>query len=209
MEHRIPGYLSQTFSKEIVQRSMQAAEGHKGPPGYYLLTIWVTYFPWSLLLPAALVTAWKNHRLPPIRFALAAVVGPWVMFEIVQTKLPHYLLPVFPFLAFLTAETLIRAARKRISDFSNRGFRGGVAVWMVIVALVGSAPWLSLIWFPNLPSLALVSMTLLSISALIYGTLVYREFRGDRPSARPAHSESGCSSLSQSPTRGCCRTCRS
>jgi 4-amino-4-deoxy-L-arabinose transferase-like glycosyltransferase len=181
MQHRIPGYLTNTLWKEVFQRTTQAAEGHKGPPGYYLLTIWVTYFPWSLLLPAAIVAAFKNLRLPQIRFALAAVLGPWVMFEVVQTKLPHYLLPVFPFLAFLTAELLIRASRKTVADLSNRGFRTSVSIWMVIVACVGSAPWLSLIWFPNVSIVALLMMALLSIAAVLYGRLVYREFREDRP----------------------------
>ena len=59
----------------MIDRSTNPQEGHSGPPGYYLLTIWAMFFPWSLLLPAALVTAWRNRRLPWVRFSLAAVIG--------------------------------------------------------------------------------------------------------------------------------------
>src|SRR5438046_1994947 len=109
MERRVPGYLHDTLLKEIWRRSREGQEGHRGPPGYYLLTVWATFFPWSLLLPAAIVQGFKRRHIPVIRFCLAAVIGPWLMFEIVQTKLPHYLLPIFPPLALLTADMLVRA----------------------------------------------------------------------------------------------------
>lgn len=106
VNQREPSFLSTTIGHDVVGRITTPLEGHKGPPGYYLLTIWVTFFPWSLLLPATLFFAWRNREQNHIRFALAAVLGPWLMFELVQTKLPHYLLPVFPALAILTAEML-------------------------------------------------------------------------------------------------------
>jgi 4-amino-4-deoxy-L-arabinose transferase-like glycosyltransferase len=111
IEQHIPGYTWRTLRTEVFNRATTAQEGHKGPPGYYLLTIWITFLPWSLVLPATLLHAWRNRQRPLIRFALAAVIGPWIMFEIVATKLPHYLLPVFPALAFLTADMFLEKSR--------------------------------------------------------------------------------------------------
>ena len=54
-------------------------------------------------------------------FALSAVVGAWGMFECFQTKLPHYLLPVFPPLAFLTADAIVRCLRGEHEDLTTRG----------------------------------------------------------------------------------------
>jgi 4-amino-4-deoxy-L-arabinose transferase-like glycosyltransferase len=130
IEQRLPGYTLRTLRTEVFNRAATAQEGHKGPPGYYLLTIWGTFLPWSLLLPATLVYAWKNRRQPRIRFAFAAVVGPWIMFEIVATKLPHYLLPVFPALAFLTAEMLLEKSRSL-----RTWLRAGMAMLMAVTAL--------------------------------------------------------------------------
>ena len=112
MEHRHPGFIRTAFSHEIKDRAATGLEGHKGWPGYYLVSIWPTFLPWSLILPLALVTAWKHRREPRVRFALAAVAGPWLMFEVVQTKLPHYLLPCFPPLAFLAADAIVRCLQR-------------------------------------------------------------------------------------------------
>lgn len=113
IERRLPGYHVRTIQAEVLERAAKPQEGHRGPPGFYLLTIWGTYLPWSILLPATIASSWKRRHLPQIRFALAAVIGPWLMFEIVQTKLVHYLLPVFPALSFLTADVVVRSGRLR------------------------------------------------------------------------------------------------
>ena len=72
---RAPGFLTESISHDVINRMRSGLEGHKGPPGFYLLTIWGTYFPWSLLLPASLILAWRHRHLPHVRFALAAVIG--------------------------------------------------------------------------------------------------------------------------------------
>jgi 4-amino-4-deoxy-L-arabinose transferase-like glycosyltransferase len=181
IERRLPGYTMRTLRSEVFERVKSPQEGHKGPPGYYLLTVWGTYFPWSLLLPGAIVHAWRNRRVPAIRFALAAVIGPWIGFEIVQTKLPHYILPVFPPLAFLTADMLVRAARRRGDvDLKSRAFARVVIVWSVVVALAGSAPWLALRAF-ELPKIAVFAMIAVSLVALAYAYEVYIHFSRRRP----------------------------
>jgi 4-amino-4-deoxy-L-arabinose transferase-like glycosyltransferase len=179
IEKRLPGYHVRTIKAEVLDRAAKPQEGHKGPPGYYLLTIWGTYFPWSLLLPATLISAWKRRHIPQIRFALAAVIGPWVMFEIVQTKLFHYALPMFPPLAFLTADMLIRAARKRW--FGDRIFLSVVLGWGAIVALIGLGPLLATVLFGAPSMTGLTAMILLPIITAEYARQVYVYFRARRP----------------------------
>jgi 4-amino-4-deoxy-L-arabinose transferase-like glycosyltransferase len=180
VEQRCPGFLTDAFRHEVIDRSTNPQEGHSGPPGYYLLTIWPMFFPWSLLLPATLMMAWRNRRLPHIRFALAAVIGPWIMLELVRTKLPHYLLPAYPFLAFLTADLLIRAGRKRVKGFFDPGFVRIVAVWAGIVALVGVAPWIAMRWFP-FNRAELFGLLVLTMLTAEYARNVYTAIRAGRP----------------------------
>ena len=120
IEMRRPGYHVRTIKSEVLDRAAKPQEGHTGPPGYYLLTIWGTYLPWSILLPATAISAWRKRRIPEVRFAIAAVIGPWVMFEMTQTKLVHYLLPVFPALAFLTADVVVRSAQAPATRYNSR-----------------------------------------------------------------------------------------
>ena len=44
-------------------------------------------------------------------FCLAWVLPAWLLFELIPTKLPHYLLPVYPALALLAARAWLAAAR--------------------------------------------------------------------------------------------------
>lgn len=137
-------------------------EGHKGPPGYYLATIWAMFYPWSLLLPVAVVLGVVHRRELPVRFALAAVVGPWIFQEIMKTKLPHYFLPAYPALAFLTADALVRCVRREHDNLQRPGFIAVVGGWVVITIAVTSAPWAFLALDKSLPCTAWWGMVGLS-----------------------------------------------
>jgi 4-amino-4-deoxy-L-arabinose transferase-like glycosyltransferase len=165
---RDPAFIGSSLWKNVFLRTVQPAEQHSGPPGYYLLTIWVCEFPWSLILPAALFTAWRHRRVPALRFALAATVGPWLMFECIRTKLPHYLLPIYPALALMTADALVRASRRTINDLTNPAFKGVLVIWEILVAALGLTPFLASHWFPltqwNYATMALLSVAILHLA---------------------------------------------
>jgi 4-amino-4-deoxy-L-arabinose transferase-like glycosyltransferase len=146
IHRREPSFLPTIVGHDVINRMKTGLEGHSGAPGYYLLSIWATFFPWSLFLPAALVYAWKHRHEPMTRFALAAVIGPWLMFELVRTKLPHYVLPIFPPLAFLTARMLVSAARKAESAVSDRAFRIAAYGWCALVLALSLAPLALFFW---------------------------------------------------------------
>jgi 4-amino-4-deoxy-L-arabinose transferase-like glycosyltransferase len=125
-------------------------DGHAQPPGYYLATIWLILFPWSLLLPAALVLGWKHRRTAAIRFCLATIVGNWVFVEFFMlTKLPHYMLPSYAAFAFLIATALMRCMRGQHGDLHNAPFRVGAGGWAMGAALLAMAPWLLAGFFPG------------------------------------------------------------
>ncbi|HMO25980.1 MAG TPA: phospholipid carrier-dependent glycosyltransferase, partial [Tepidisphaeraceae bacterium] len=78
LERQIPGAIVNMLGSEVVARGTEPQEGHAGPPGYYLLTLPATWFPWIILLPATCVHAWRRRHRPMTRFAIAAVLGPWI-----------------------------------------------------------------------------------------------------------------------------------
>lgn len=89
---------------QVVNRVAHGMEQHGGFPGYYAVTSIATFYPWSALLPAALLAAWKRRReRPELGFLLGWVVGPWLLLECVQTKLIHYYLPAYPACGLLVA----------------------------------------------------------------------------------------------------------
>lgn len=181
LQLRAPEFLWTTLRHDVIKRVGSSLEGHKGPPGFYLATIWGTFFPWCLLLPLTMVLAWRNRRSIFIRFALAAVIGPWVMMELVQTKLVHYVLPIFPPLAFLTADAVVRCLRGQYADLKNRATFIGAMIWAAAVVAFAALPWGAVWQFDSVP---MGPTVLLSAAALIYAASVLYFFWRKRP--RPA-----------------------
>lgn len=183
LQKREPTFLSTAFWHDVVKRSAEPLEGHKGPPGYYLLTIWGTFFPWCIFLPGAVIWAVRNRRLAPIRFSLAAIIGLWILMEIVKTKLAHYILPAFPPLAFITADMLVRAIRGQIPDLRQKSAVLAMGVWALIVAALGAVPWLARNRFDAVPQGVLI---LLTIAGVVYAGTVFALFAQRRLAAAAA-----------------------
>ncbi|HEX9491210.1 MAG TPA: glycosyltransferase family 39 protein, partial [Stellaceae bacterium] len=89
-------FLGDAVGHDLLGKLVGAQEAHGAPPGYYLLLIAASFWPGSLLLGPALAWAWQQRAAPAERFLIAWVVPFWIVLELVPTKLPHYILPVYP-----------------------------------------------------------------------------------------------------------------
>ena len=94
-------FIGTAVKTDLLPKLLGAQEAHGGVPGTYLALALATLWPASLLAVPALPVAWKRRAEPAIRFLLAWIVPNWLMFEAIPTKLPHYILPVYPALALL------------------------------------------------------------------------------------------------------------
>ena len=107
---------------------LSAQESHGAPPGVYLLLFWVTFWPGAALAGMAAPAVWRARREPGAQYLLAWLVPSWIVFELVLTKLPHYVLPLYPAIAILTAGALERRV------LSRSWLMRGAAWWFVIPA---------------------------------------------------------------------------
>ncbi|MGH7064489.1 MAG: ArnT family glycosyltransferase, partial [Stellaceae bacterium] len=85
---------------------LAAQESHGAPPGLYLLLFWITFWPGAPLAGMAAPAIWRARREPGAQYLLAWLVQSWIVFELVLTKLPHYVLPLYPAIAILIAGVL-------------------------------------------------------------------------------------------------------
>jgi 4-amino-4-deoxy-L-arabinose transferase-like glycosyltransferase len=100
------GFWSEAVGSDLAPKLAGGQETHGAPPGYHLLLTPILAFPMTLLLPAAAVAAWRYRAEPGVRFALAWLVPAWLLFELLPTKLPHYLMPAYGAIAWLAARAL-------------------------------------------------------------------------------------------------------
>jgi 4-amino-4-deoxy-L-arabinose transferase-like glycosyltransferase len=106
-----------------------AQESHGAPPGLYLLLFWITFWPGAPLAGMAAPAIWRARREPGAQYLLAWLIPSWIVFEAVLTKLPHYVLPLYPAIAILTAGALERRV------LSRSWLVRGAAWWFAIPAI--------------------------------------------------------------------------
>lgn len=101
-------FFARALEKDFAAKVMGGEESHGGPPGYHTALAAFTFWPATLLLIPAIVSAFKRRAEPAIRYLLVWAAVVWLGFEIAPTKLPHYVLPAFPALALLAALWFMR-----------------------------------------------------------------------------------------------------
>jgi 4-amino-4-deoxy-L-arabinose transferase-like glycosyltransferase len=128
----------QPVVRELVERFLDPAEGIFAPPGYFWLLFWFTFWPMAMLAPMATRFGWSHRFESGVRFLIAWIVPGWLVFEFAITKLPHYVLPLYPAIAILIALALERRA---VLDNWTRGtgilwpvFSIGTMLLMVFLA---------------------------------------------------------------------------
>jgi 4-amino-4-deoxy-L-arabinose transferase-like glycosyltransferase len=98
-------FLVGSIGHDTLGKILNSQQGHGAPPGFYFVLFFVTFFPASILagLAAPAVTMSALRGEPAARFLLAWLVPSWIVFELAVTKLPHYVLPLYPAIAILVA----------------------------------------------------------------------------------------------------------
>ncbi|MEY3025738.1 MAG: hypothetical protein RLZZ238_635 [Planctomycetota bacterium] len=210
--------LRAAFDKEVLQRAKEGAEGHAAPPGYYIVTLMAFFFPGALL--AALGFERIVKRAFAVRHAAGAgllarakarfgsargrdaevflffwIVPTWIAFELIVTKFPHYVLPVYPALALAVARLALGGARALPKPL-NAGDRFTANAWLVVGTVLSTAgaglfAWLE--WsgrgvdvgeaWPALPDAGWPAITLASVATAAACALMFIAWRAARGAA--------------------------
>jgi 4-amino-4-deoxy-L-arabinose transferase-like glycosyltransferase len=182
------------WNKHNVGRALEAMENHGGPWYLYLLFLLVGFGLWSIFLG---LTVWHSFRKPPeptpqpwplrhipapVRFLLCWIGFVLGFFSLAATKLPNYILPLYPALAILTAHMLAEWLRERFvvprwAMPSGVVLLGVVGIALAIgIAGVGGIGEMSMMhgrFLPQLAPLAVVGVIPL-LGALAAGWLLRR-----------------------------------
>ena len=109
VELRNPGYLHHFLYEENFARFTTTEFNRSGPWYYFVVVLAVGFFPWTALLP---ITVADFRRRPPADghlFLILWIALPLVVFSLSGSKLPHYILPLYPPLAILVGATVAKA----------------------------------------------------------------------------------------------------
>lgn len=121
-------FFSNSLGGDMLSK-LAAQESHGAPPGTYFLLFWITFWPGAPLAGMAAPAIWRARREPGAQYLLAWLIPSWIVFEVVMTKLPHYVLPLYPAIAIL----VVGALERRV--LSRGWLARGAAWWFAIPAL--------------------------------------------------------------------------
>ncbi|MGH6715584.1 MAG: ArnT family glycosyltransferase [Bradyrhizobium sp.] len=117
---------------------LAAQESHGAPPGFYLLVFWVTFWPGAPLAGMAAPAVWRARREPGAQYLLAWLVPSWIVFAAVLTKLPHYVLPLYPPIAILTVGAMERRVLSRSWLTKGAAWWFAIPVLASLIAVIGA-----------------------------------------------------------------------
>ena len=109
VSERNPGFAYFFFIHEHFTRYLTPEARRPGPIWYFVPILFVGFLPWSSLLPRLAREAWPRRPLSTFqieRFLLIWAVFVFAFFSKSNSKLPSYILPMFPALALLLGQTL-------------------------------------------------------------------------------------------------------
>jgi 4-amino-4-deoxy-L-arabinose transferase-like glycosyltransferase len=130
-------FLREFWFMHHLDRVDTALEKHSGSPFYYVVALAGGLFPWSIFLGPSLFHTWRRLRWGGDDVAAVRLLALWFVvcfgvFTYAETKLPNYILPLYPAAALLTAWAL---ERWRAGEFAVPGWIHAVS--LSILALVG------------------------------------------------------------------------
>jgi len=161
------------INKDFLIKLRSGQENHWGPFGSHLFLLLLTFWPMVLLLPFAARACldWKHERL--IRFLISWIIPFWIILELTPTKLPHYILPVFPGLILLILIGISSPPSGNIK-FSkiNKFFRVVVVIFTLLLAL--SLVYVSLNFSSKILIFILsIVLSFIMITSIIFGNIFF------------------------------------
>jgi len=135
-------FFGAAIGGDLTPKLTGGQEKHGGAPGYYILTIFATFWPAALFLLAGLSYAIRSARKAgpnhisslDARWLLAWIIPFWIILELIPTKLTHYALPLFPALALLMAGAIISIERQGF--FRKTRAIGAIMFFIITTVLI-------------------------------------------------------------------------
>lgn len=132
VSERNPGFAYFFFVHEHFARYLTPEAQRTEAFWFFVPVLFVGFLPWTSLLPRLVREAWprrENTAFHAERFLLIWAVFVFVFFSLSNSKLPSYILPMFPALALLLGQTL---ARSKPADLKKHLWLPA-ALWLLVI----------------------------------------------------------------------------
>lgn len=133
-------FIGDGIINQSLKRVWSPVENHAGPPWYYVLEILKYNWPWLLFLPQSCRFTWENRNLSWAKLVLVWSGVYLFVISIMTTKLPWYVLPIYPAFALALGAFLAEVWHWPSTKSYPRA-------WVVILTLLAVIGWAGSIYF--------------------------------------------------------------
>ena len=123
-------------------RFFGAVEGQRGA-WYFYFPVLLGFFPWIMYLPSTVLQALRQKIWRPYTTHDAVMLFSWIFilfsflfFSLAQTKLPNYIIGIFPFLSLMIAHTLLHVHEKPLLGWTSIIFPVSMSAAFVASTLI-------------------------------------------------------------------------
>jgi 4-amino-4-deoxy-L-arabinose transferase-like glycosyltransferase len=128
-------FAQDSLKEDFLKKIISAQEGHGAPPGFYLVSLLIGLWSCALWLFPSLKKSWSlRTQNKSFTFCWATLLA-WPFLELAPTKLIHYPLPLYPWIAMLTAWGVFHYQEMILTKL----FRFTRAVWLFFSFLIAVA----------------------------------------------------------------------
>lgn len=153
---------------------------HTGPWYYYFPAILLGFAPWSAFLLPALWQTFKNWRRDPELLSLCLILPTLLVFSIAKTKLPSYLLPLYPMFALMVGKLwhdFLEEPKSRFAGMLTANILLAVIAFLLMLAAVIAGSSYSGPYQESLPLLYLLAAILTGGTLLSIGLFLAKKYR--------------------------------
>ncbi|WP_341524920.1 glycosyltransferase family 39 protein [Nostoc sp. UHCC 0302] len=169
-QHYGANFLQVNFYAQTFDRLAQPVEDHSGPPWYYLIELVKYSFPWLLFIPGGFYLAWKKRHTTWSCLIIIGTIVYIVTISLMRTKLPWYVMPIYPFFALTVGAELNEVWQQHY--FKTR-------IWIFFLAVISIAGFGGVVYFvtANEEPILIVMSIVLAISMGIAAWLIKQRDR--------------------------------
>jgi 4-amino-4-deoxy-L-arabinose transferase-like glycosyltransferase len=168
-------FLGISLGDQTFKRIWSPVSTIEGSPWYYLLEIAKYSLPWLIFLPQGVRLAWKNRHLSWGKLTLIWGVIYLLAISLMTTKLPWYVMPIYPALALLVGMILGKFWQNTRHNQQSGYF------YQIVLSLIALVCWLGGGYyglFASEPETNLASILLVAgVSFTVAAALLWRHQR--------------------------------
>ena len=131
----------ESLLNDLFNKVTSGQESHGFIPGYYSILIFLFFWPASIFLPNLILNVKKNLRHSLIgdqlkSFLIISFLVPFFIYELIPTKLPHYVFPCYASLSILIS---LEISKKKSSDLLRFSLFPALVFPFAILIVIGFA----------------------------------------------------------------------